>query len=523
MKAFIEKYQSAIKGAISGFDRVLFRGTLRRISSVHGLSTYLSYTRILLKDFKTWANDTTQRIRQESEAVAQVAGRPVCYLNSSGIDKEDYARGIAQRDGIKDGLVCLLTAVEPCMSFDIHKNREKKKLELVARERKCLWIYHYMIHPLLGFMHARIQTWVPFTIKICINGREWLSRQMDNARLGYVRRANCFTDLKNIAVSQQLMDTQIQTDWPKLLNSIQKTISPAHDRLFAHYPLPYYWSADESEWATDIMFKSQSQLANLYPRLINHGIRDFGSTDVMRFLGQANRASSGIHSNFKGQIVTDIKNRPEGMRIKHRINRNHIKMYDKEGSVLRVETTINNTREFKVYRRANDDPKQKLSWQKMRKGVADLHRRAKVSQASNNRYLQALSSVDLQATVEEQLQPLCRKVVWNNKNFRAINPWSTHDRALLAAINRGEFSINGFRNRDILGLVYHQEQDLNQLDRKRTSARVSRNIRLLRAHGLIHKVTKSNRYVLSEKGRTICASLSTVNASKISDLYKKAA
>jgi hypothetical protein len=409
------------------------------------------------------------------------------------------------------------------MSFDIHKNREKKVLELVARERKCLWIYHYMFHPLLGFMHARIQTWLPFTIKICINGREWLSRQFDKKQIGYVRRANCFVDIEDIVAAQLLMDEQLKTDWPHVLDSIQKKISPAHAPLFANYPLPYYWSADESEWATDVMFKSQIQLARLYPRLLTHCISVFGSKDVMRFLGRSNEAYKGINPRFTSEVVSDIKQRPEGIRIKHRINRNSIKMYNKEGSVLRVETTINNTREFKVYRRADDNPKKPYRWQKLRKGVADLHRRAQVSQASNSRYLQALSCIELSSTVEEQLQPICRKVSWHDRRYRALNPWSDHDGLLLQAICRGEFSINGFRNRDIAAIVYPQARLLEPAVGKRITAKVSRDLRLLRAHGIISKVAKTHRYMMTNKGKQITTAFLAVNSSKISDLYKNAA
>lgn len=86
-------------------------------------------------------------------------------------------------------MVCVLSCVEPCWSFEIHRNREKKKLELEPRYRKCLFLYHYWMHPVFGFLNARIQTWFPFPVQICLNGREWLARQMGAARS---RRSGCF-------------------------------------------------------------------------------------------------------------------------------------------------------------------------------------------------------------------------------------------------------------------------------------------------------------------------------------------
>lgn len=523
MKSFLKKYQDSIIGAINGFDRLVFRGTIRRISSVCGIVSYMQYHKILCKDFADWSTEITNRIRSASEQVAHDCQRPIHYLNSSSIDKEEYARNIAKKDNVKKGLICLLSAVEPCMTFDLYKNREKKTLDVVARERKCLWLYHYMVHPVLGFMHARIQTWLPFTIKICINGREWLSRQMDEERIGYKRRSNCFIDIENILRAQEFLDTQLKTDWPALLNSIQDMISPAYKTVFANYPMPYYWSADESEWASDIMFKSAAQLEKIYKQLLWHGITVFQSPDVMRFLGHLNEESRSIHGNFKGQVVTSLKERPEGVRIKHWLNNNSVKIYNKEGSVLRAETTINNAREFKVYRQAENKTGKPYEWQKMRKGVADLHRRAHVSQACNNRYLDALSTVETGEIVEQQLQPICRKIQHNGYEYRALNPWSDHDAALLKVICRGEFSINGFRNRNIVEHIYPDAASLKGHDRKRLSAKVSRDLRLFKAHGLIAKVAKTHRYVLTKKGKTITSAFLIVNNSKINSLCQIAA
>src|SRR5208337_3361207 len=117
---------------------------------------------------------------------------PVQYLASAAEDKETLARTIAARDGIDDGLVCLLSCLEPCRTFEIYRNRETHRLELVSRTRKCLFLYQYWVHPEFGFLNARIQTWFPFPVQVCLNGREWLAQQMQAAGLEYVRQDNCF-------------------------------------------------------------------------------------------------------------------------------------------------------------------------------------------------------------------------------------------------------------------------------------------------------------------------------------------
>lgn len=509
MRQFVQRHASSVIGTLSGFDRALFRGTLRRLANVGGLGSYLSYLHVLLKDFGKWSMDLTERLKSASVAVAEAAGRPVQYLPDASVRKEDVARAIAERDRISRGLVCVLSSVEPCWSYEIHRNAESRRLELQARRRRCTHLYHYMIHPQLGFMHARIQTWLPFDISVCINGREWLSRQMDAAGIGYRRRENCFVDLADVARAQALMDLQLKTRWAPLLDGIAATASPAHTELFgpaSACPVDPYWSVQQSEWATDVMFKSAGLLSALYPRLIRQGMATLGSRDVLKFLGKKVPENRNAHPGFVGQVLSDLKDRPEGMRVKHSVNGNSVKMYDKQGSVLRVETTINQPREFKVYRGTEAEPKKK-DWRKLRKGVADLHRRAQVSQASNERYLESMAATEATASLGQSLGPVCRPVVRDGKRVRALRPFDEPDMKLLESVARGEFAINGFRNRDVRQLLMGRDPEKDKAAIRRRSGQVTRQLRLLRAHGLIRKVPRTHRYMLNEKGKQLATLL----------------
>jgi hypothetical protein len=483
------------------------------------LAALLAYLGILLKDFKQYAMGLSERLKSASAAVAEAAGRPIRYLASSLICKEDLARQIAAEQRITTGLICVLTAVEPCWSFHIRRDPQQKKLVLESSWRKCLHLYHYHIHPQLGFMHARVQSWFPFNIHICINGREWLARQMDQAGLDYRRGENCFTDLADASEAQRLFDQQLTTDYSALLNGIVPLVHPAHQQMFTRRPMDYYWSADETEWASDVMFKDRKTLSNLYPQLLRHGMQNLSCWDTMRFLGHNVPATGKMRKNFNGDVSVDLKQRPEGIRIKHRVNHNSIKMYDKQGSVLRVETTINNTREFKVFRQPADQPDAKPSWQKMRKGVADLHRRTQVSQAANSRYLDAMADVQNLTPLRQLAEPLCQRVNFKGRTARPLNPLSESDAALLSHIARGEFIINGFRNRDLRALLFPTPSD-DPNEQRRQSARVTRLLRLLRAHGLIQKISRTHRYQLNDKGRTAVTALL---AAREADIVKLAA
>jgi hypothetical protein len=332
---------------------------------------------------------------------------------------------------------------------------------------------------------------------------------MDAAGLGYTRRENCFTDLEDVVKSQALMDRQLTTDWRPLLDSLAAAAHPAHAPLFgpdSAYPIDPYWSVQQSEWATDVMFKRRAQLAALYPRLIRQGMETLGSRDVLRFLGRRVPDGRNAHHKFTGQVVSDLKDRPEGMRVKHAVKSNSVKMYDKQGTVLRVETTINQTREFKVYRGTETEPENK-QWRKLRKGVADLHRRAEVSQASNTRYLESMAAVEQPTTLEQSLAPLCRPVTWQGRRARALRPFDAREMQWIQAMARGEFAINGFRNHDLREIVLGCDDPKDPAANRRRAGQATRQLRLLRAHGVIRKVPRTHRYVLSDKGRTLATLL----------------
>ena len=263
-------------------------------------------------------------------------------------------------------------------------------------------------------------------------------------------------------------------------------------------------------------------LGRLYPKLVHHGLTSFLSPDVMRFLGRTPPSRGILSPRLTAEVVSDVKHRPEGVRIKHRVGDNAIKMYHKQGSVLRIETTINDVDDFKTFRAPENKPDAEPSWQRMRKGVADLRRRAEVSQAANDRYLQALASVEGTTALGELTTRLCRPIRYNGRQVRAINPHAPHDSALLEAISRGEFTLNGFRNRDIRARLFAKSA-CTRAEQKRQAAAVSRKLRLLRAHRLIRKVPRTHRYQLTQAGRIVVTALIAARNANAQQLTKLAA
>jgi hypothetical protein len=469
MNAFIEKHQKHIIGVLSGWDRIVFRGTLRLVANLAGMCSYLAYRHILMKDFKAYAQRKTAELIDASVAKAERDGRPNLYLSSARTDKERIALDIAARDGVTKGLICILRTVEPCMTYPLHRNRQTKTLDLELFQGKCMHLYHYWYDAYFGFMGARIQTWFPFAIQMWMNGREWLARKMDRKGLAYRRHDNCFPWIADFTRAQQWMDCLHHTDWCRQFDRIRRFLNPAHERMFAGFPLHYYWTSHQTEWATDIAFRDRQALAAIYPQLVRGAMIAFGSKDVLRFLGNRPDRRS------QDDLTSSYQDRPEGIRIKHQAHANSVKAYDKAGSILRTETTINNHRAFRVYRRSERDPQGPKKTLLMSKGIGDLYARSQISAHINERYLEALATLDTTERVEEVVSPICRRHNSKGKSIRALRPWSPSDQQLLAAVSACGLA-GDFRNHDIAARLYPRHSA------REASAKVTYLLRLLREH-----------------------------------------
>jgi hypothetical protein len=508
---FLQRHAAKVIGVLSGFDRLVFRGTLRRLAYAAGLRSFLWDRRILFTEFPDYAKSLTDRLKQASLREAEEHGRPVVYLPSSRTSKEEVARKIAEKDGVEEGLIAVLSSVEPCTSFEVHRNRETKKRELRAKTTKCLHLYHYGIDPVFGFSGARIQTWFPFSIQVTVNGREWLARELDRAGIAGRREGNCFPFLEDVDRVQRIFDRQLRVYLPRLLDRVARRLNPDHGRMFRGAGLSYYWSVHQSEWATDVMFDAPASLAAIYPSIVRHAMNAIGSGEVMRFLG------GKVGTNFQGQIVSDFKNRPEGVRVKHRVEGNSVKAYDKAGSILRVETTINDPSRLKVFRRKEGDRRGKPDWRPMRKGVADTWRRAELSQRANERYLDTLSAADTSRRVGDLFAQVSRRVRWKGRFLRALRPSDPLDKELFRLLGSGELALEGLRNRDVQRAIF-PKATRDPIEKRRRSARATRLLRLLRAHALVRKVPRTHRYQVTDKGIEISAAVLATQAATMEQL-----
>lgn len=497
MERFLRRHQDRIVGSISGFDRMRFQGTLRNMCHVEGMGKFLSCQGVLLKDFGSYVEGLSEQIKEQARELGKTTGRPMEYVASSQKSKEEIAMGIAERDGIEDGLICILSCVEPCAAFGIRKDGVQKRLRLVKHERKCLHLYFYYLDRDYGLIHLRLQTWAPFMIQICLNGREWLARQLERRAIPYKKHDNCFTAIENLEEAQRLFNKLDQQRWVKTLSQWAGTVVPFLRSSCRPHFKPYYWTLAQGEYATDILFQQPSALADIYPSLLRHAIEEFRSTDVLRFLGR--RIQPAI---FNREIQTQMGVRVEGVRIKHWVEENSIKMYDKASSVLRIETTINNPKRFRVRRMVTHKGQKKMAWTYLRKGVVDIRRRVQLSHAANARYLDALAVIGEPTPSHRILDPVSQPVTCGGHRFRPLRPVSLDDSAFFQEILRPEHLIQGVRHGQLRRAIYPDaESDPEQ--RRLAAGRVTRRLKLFCVHGLLFRVPKTSYYRLTKKGHNV--------------------
>jgi hypothetical protein len=493
MKAFLDKHAPSILGTLTCFDRLIFKGYLP-LSYEQGLNALFYHQDWLVKDFKVHAQDLSRQIADHAQALATSQGRPFLPLEGHH-DKEQLVQEIFHRQPVQEGLIAVLQTLEPCRSFKVVPAPRRPRLK--AATRKCRFFYFYFFDREFGLMHVRIQSWMPFPIQIYINGHSWLARKMDRHGIGYHRLDNAFSHIEDLPRAQRFAQRLAQKNWPRVLESFARKVNPLLTTVLSGDR--YYWVCDQCELALDLLFRDRASLASLYKHLLEYAARAFGAEDVLTFFGRK------LQGNFQGEVLTDYKVRIQGARIKHRLAGNWIKMYDKAGVILRIETVINQPQQFKVLRRGRREGRMVLGWFPMAKRVTNLPRYWEIGQAACERYAQALAEVDDPRQAYQKVHRLTRSCCRQGRQVRGLNPLRTEDAALFEAVLRGEYLLHGFRNGDMVGRLYPKGAASKAMA-QRHSRRVTRLLNLLWVHGLIAKIPRSRRWRVTGEGRWLMSS-----------------
>jgi hypothetical protein len=490
--AFVTKFAASIVAVLSCFDRVIFKGHLPFGGDQH-LNRFVDHVlKMRRKDFLPFLEGQSAQLVAHAQALAEQHGAPYVYLQGRH-RKEEVVRQTIRERRLDEGLVCVLCCQETCRTVKLLHGQGRPRLAFTWKPQRVL--YFYWLDPDFGLRHVRVQSWFPFTTQAYVNGHDWLARQLHQAGVGFVQHDNAFTQLDDPERAQALAERFAQLPWAKLLDRWAREVNPLLGQPWLQ-DRGYYWVADQAEYSTDVLFKDREALAGLYPRLLDHALVNFQAQDILTFLGRR------LHPRFDGEVLTDCKkDRLPGARIKHRVKNNWLKMYDKFGQVLRIETVINQPREFKVRRRRQRQGRWQLVWCPMNKGVSNLGRYRQVAGAANGRYLEALAVVQDPAPAYRRVEALVRPQVQAGRSHAGFNPARREDVRLFAAVLDGAQALRGFRNADIRRQLYGDSPDPAR--RRRQATAVSRLLKRLHVRGLIAKVPRSRRWRVTAKGHSV--------------------
>jgi len=490
---FLVKFASLIVNTLHCFDRVIFKGHLF-LAAPRELERFVDYVlKVRRKHFiETIAPQYSERLVEHAQRFAQRAGRTYLYRTGK-FRKDEWAQKVLREQGITSGLIGILCTQETCSSFRLVPGEGRPRFIVSPRQQRVL--YYYFLDPQLGFMHVRLQTWLPFTLQVYVNGHDWLAQQMTQRRLGFVQQHNAFTQLDDAAQAQRLADRFATLNWPKFLNRFAHLVNPLLRDVLQRYPVR--WVTDQAEFATDLLFSSPSALSSLYRKLLEYAVVAFSAKDILGFLGRK------WDRRFEGEVQTEYKTeRWPGTRIKHRMKTNWLKMYDKFGLILRVETVINAPEEFSVYRTCrHHDGSTSLGWYPMTKDVMSLGHYREQALACNRRYLDALAVVDDPAPAYQELKQLTEPKGVAGRSYAGFNPARRDDVGLFATVLQGDHVARGFRNREIREALFGVPKA--SATPNRNSAAVGRLLKRLHVRQLIAKVPRTRRWKVTERGRRL--------------------
>jgi len=521
MNTLIHKFSDIINGVITGFDRIVFKGSIMPLMHEEGAASFCIRHRILNKDFKDWMLKQTAGIVDDAERFSvEHRDQSVQYISSSSLRKESIAHDHQCLKNISSGLIGIWSAVESCVTFKARFDKTATYPKLSRQWSKCKHLYFYYDHKDYGFMNIRLQTWFPYHIQIAMNGREWLRRSLEKSGIDHNVIGNKFTSISDYQKAQQFLDVQRNTHWEKILNGFLSEVFPSMNKVLGD-GLSYYWTLWQSELATDLIFDSPQQIDPFRDTLLRYALMTGGMTNVMRYMDRPLTAKGKPRATCADTFKGRSKSFNDGICLRFWLNSNSVKIYN-EANVLRIESTVNQSSMFKAHRHkvgdSSDTPK-KL--RPLRKSVADTALVAAKSQEVNNRFMNQLAQCKDETPASKIFDDVCCAKIKNSKRVRALD-LTGKDRALIQAISTPKFCVSGMTNRTLRSIL-EGEPGYKGKSVKQLSSKVTRQFRQLRDHGLIKKVAGQNRYTLTSKGQQLTAVLSAALSASTQQLMKIAA
>ncbi|BBO19224.1 conserved hypothetical protein [Candidatus Brocadia pituitae] len=486
MKLITETHAEHIRGTLSCYDRIIIQGTLPSFCYAKGMTSFLHEKKIRIFDYPQFAQGLRNELIAHAQKIASENNLKIEYIPKKNFRQEKRIAEILKKRGDHPGLVHIFSVQESCTSYKPwHDKNTHKTFLKYDPSGKCLHYYFYFIHKILGLCYVRVPTWIPFRLQIYCNGHTWLASQLQKQKIPYTLCDNAFLDIGDFQKAQEIANGFS----PEHLHTILDEFSRKYCPFLKEFHLSYHWSVMQIEYATDIVFRQQSYLQTMYDTLARTAIHTVKPENIATFLGKK------LHGNYQDDMGNRFNTRIEGTRIKHVMGPASVKLYDKFGIMLRIETTTYDVSFFEHYRKVEHrDGTSETKVAHVKKGIYSLVSLQNIFLRANHRYLEFISTFDDNRVGSVNLNKISKNVTEKNHTYKGFNFFHDHDQQIFLSIARGEFNIRGFQNKNLRIKL-----------KEKTTSQICRIIKRLRVHGLIRKITHSYKYHLTTFGRKVIA------------------
>ena len=483
-QSLTERYDDRIAGMLSCYDRLVITGTLPVICYAAGMTGYLNAKGIRIFDYPEFAKTLRDRVRDRAATLAAEAGITIEHIAKPHIRKEDVVARVLRQRGDRPGLVHVISAMEACDAYKPWHDKQTHKTFIRPDSGKCLHYYFYFQDATFGLVYLRVPTWAPFRLQFYCNGHSWLARKLSAKGIGYTMADNAFVHIDDWALAQAWPThcrlTSCTARWIGMPSCIARYLMCSGSR--------YHWSL--MRWNTPPIWRSAPPSPSARFRATGPPV---GAEREGRAGRQVSRPADHAVAGAGDRLA--VRHPDRGHLHQASLRQVLVKMYDKHGIVLRIETTANDVSFFKHHRRV-EHRKGRASRElaPVKKSIYSLIDLRDILLGCNRRYIAHLSALDDFSAGFRALGHLTRPREVDGKTVQGINFFAPADKALLHALQNPRVNIAGIRRSQLL-------PHLGMF----SPTRLSRHLRRLLDLGVIKRVTGTYRYYLTKAGRAATA------------------
>lgn len=497
-----ETYKEDILGVLQCYDRVNINATAGTFGYADGMTNFFYSNNFKIFDFHNIFTPVTENLIKNAEKIAIENNLKIEYVRKvKDFRKDDKISEIIKLRGNHEGMVHIFSQQESYPTYSPWFDKATNRAYFKNDTGKGLVYYFYFIDRLLGLCFIKVPTKAPFKVVFYYNGHNWLEQKLIKKGILFSKIDNAFLSIDNFEEAQNICTSIRVSDIHQALDIFIKRFCPLPDE----WNLSFNYTISQIEYALDISFKEPNKLKYLYENIVKTAMHTITPENIANFKGKR------FSNLFEGESGSRYNKRILGTRIKHQMGAVSVKIYDKFGTVLRIEVTCLDVSKINIFRDVHK--KDGSIEKKVAPAPKSIHSLYSLLSPFKNialRYLECISSFDDPTDGIKKLDSVTEDVIENERKYKGFNFFNKSDEEILMAISDCKYSIHGLSNKELRKILI-----------SKTSGQISRILKRLHLHGLIKKVKRTYKYHLTFLAKqVIIAGFKFRNMSLIPDLAR---